>query len=696
MKTARSLLLLISFATCVATDAQDRSSIIQKLSKSAIVDVKEKTMKEKTSERLDWWQIDQAVTARLAKDNNAQLAKELQQSAPAGEAVKNQFMLLDVAGRFAMQKELASAISKLATLKKDIRDDLVASAADFLIGKEQFKSAQKLLEAFPKAQPGWGYVLVEKLSRNEPATDIDRWIAQQAAHDDSSFWISERVRFREKQGTAIELLNAMKAEVTEHPQDSTLADHIVAAASHVSSDKFALDWMGTTVKLKTAFDSYRLAESLRGRSPKAAVGLLERSLSLPYTQEDQKAIADYMRHHSAMPFISEHKSWEKELRDWSKGSLAQAYQADGQAKKAQPLMVELAKTYPNGVPAPGFSQFAGQVQAASGTNVVETSIKKAEPENKDSAKYWLSRMDYYIGRNDHKAATDAFEKALALANDKNDDGAYDRSSAVNSYCRYLQKEQKTDDRSAVMRLLRREFDKTPAGNAYASRLVSEMLFYDNDITHLLHYNDEKLWAHLTKKEPLDTNDQQLVRHMAFTVQAGAEKPFIDRLSKLVSSKGARSCATVGNALLSCHDDYRVTKDLGKLAAPASIAPLKRAVAEEKDDYQRGVATSDLFNAYIATNDWKSAESMSAARGAATDTIINQLQRLAVAAARSGAYEQSLSFWKKKDQIDPSNLGYLDELAKSGMKERLRKYYQDQGKSMKSAICKAAMDKLEGH
>ncbi len=636
---------------------------------------------------LQWWNIDQKATEILKSRSAESFLSE--RGKPSLEPL---LVRLNVSTRFGQTDQALAVIEELTKLNPPPDKHILSSAADFLIGREMWPLAKRFLTSFPAAEPGWGYVYVKHQSKSASFQQLDGWLASQFAKTQATYWLKERMRYRKDQGKADELMAEFKNDIGKNPTDLAKATAVIDAVSPGSAA--ALDWMATACKPKLAFESLMVAEKLSlAQSPKAATALYERSLSLPFSDADRKAMIDYLHRQTAMPMVDQSsKNLQSMLRSWTKSSLARAYQAQGLSKKAQPLIEELAVSSAGGLAMPGFSQFAGQVQKGSGARVFETAIEKAEPGKKDSSDYWLSRAEYYVGRNEAAQAKESFEKSLALAVDvKSDAGARTRLNVINSYARFINK-QSGGDLTSAMKLLRSQFEQASLGGDYSAGLVREMVFYDNDISHLLPANDSRLWDYLEARSILGQYDSQLLRKMGGTISSGGEQTFTSKATQLSNSKNATGKFYIGDALLRISRDNYLPEAVRKHCLEKSIPLLKNAYAELTPSLERDLAHFAYFDALIETNNWQQADKLlSRGKATTTDTLVVGLSRLAVAAARAKNFDQALKFWQEKDQVDPMNLQYMDELCKYGMKIQLTNYYNSKASG---TIRKLALDKLK--
>ncbi len=686
---------LSSFPSSARSSSQDKSaSLLDKLSSDRLsIDKKPSNIGASAqvhSQSLQWWNIDQKATEILKSRSADSFLNE-----GGKQSLESLLVRLNVATRFGKTDQAFAAIEELTKLNPPPNKHLLSSAADFLIGRNEWRLAERFLNAFPAAEPGWGYVYVKQQSKSTSFSQLDGWLASQFGKTKATYWLKERMRYRNDQGKAAELVLEFEQDIRKNPTDVAKAVQVIDAVTPGSAG--ALDWMATVCKPKLAFGSLLVAEKLSlAQSPKAAAALYERSLSLPFSDADRKEMIDYLHRQTAMPLIDESsKNLQTMLRSWTKSSLARAYQAQGLSKKAQPLIEELARSSAGGLAMPGFSQFAGQVQKGSGARVFETAIEKAESNKKDSSDYWLSRAEYYVGRNEAVQAKESFEKSLALAVDvKSDAGARTRLNVINSYARFINK-QSGGDLTSAMKLLRSQFEQASLGGDYSAGLVREMVFYDNDISHLLPASDGRLWDYLEARSILGLYDSQLLRKMGGTVSSGDEQTFTSKATLLSNSKNAAGKYYIGDALFRVSQDNYLPEAVRKHCLEKSIPLLKNAYAELAPSLERDLAHFAYFDALIETNNWQQADRLlSRGKATATDTLVVGLSRLAVAAARAKNFDQALKFWQEKDQVDPMNLQYMDELCKYGMKSQLTNYYNSKDSKQSNVIKRLALDKLK--
>src|SRR5262245_45601522 len=299
----------------------------------------------------DWWAINRAIVNQLSVNDLGEVIKSLPPSASIGDVVEL-LRQLNLFVRAGHRHRAAQVIDRLPKDAQASYKNLLSNAADFLIGREEWDLARRFLERAAQAGPGWGCVLIKSWSEQGDPSEIDRWLASRMDKN-LSYWLTERLRFRTQMRTEGELLDILANEVKAHPTDLARARRYVHAVETVGN-KFKLDWMGDICKPVLAFECYQLGTEVSPRSPRAAISLFERALSLPFNDQDKKLLHESISRLANFLF----SDWEKAWRDWTKLELARSYKADDQASKAQPIIEELTAAYPYGLPDLSLSKLA--------------------------------------------------------------------------------------------------------------------------------------------------------------------------------------------------------------------------------------------------------------------------------------------------------------------------------------------------
>jgi len=367
----------------------------------------------------EWEKINQSVIEQLSVADLGTVIASLPLSPSPGD-LQDSMRRLNLFARAGDRHKVSEVIDRLPVITGPLVHSLLTGAIDFLTQRQEFDLARRMLEKLPQATPFSGNQLVDEWARTGDPVEIDRWLAARMEQN-YDYWLLVRLVFRQRRGTAGELVDSLANEVKAHPADLAWAVRYLRAAEYSGKD-IRVDWMGETCKPAFAAECFALAYDLANftkysrsanASSDAAISLFKQALSLPFTDRDPQLLCEEMlrRRFSNCPLIYN----QKDFASLTKFQMASIYQDSGQAEKAQPIIEELAAAYPEGLPSFNLSEFSGRVQAMSGARVIEKRFKQAEAKNTDSARYWYDRAMYYKGRNERADAIEAFEKALKLS-----------------------------------------------------------------------------------------------------------------------------------------------------------------------------------------------------------------------------------------------------------------------------------------
>ena len=307
-------------------------------------------------------------------------------------------------------------------------------------------------------------------SSNGDLKELDAWLAERSDRNDE--WLMLRVQVRAKSGTAGEVLDALAADIRANPSDWTRLDRYLKANNYAGNLQ-DLKWLADTFEVRLAIDYFQLAERVRHSSPQSGATLLQKSLSLPFTEADAKRVSDQIfRYLSIGPSIK--VNLEKQLRYWTKQSLAETYQRMNQSLAAQPLVEELVSMKGDDIFLQDVHRLAGAVQSESGQRVVETKILRDEVARRSTSKYWLERARYYDGREEYRLERDSYRQALiALAAKPDDRNALgERFEIVRAFAFFLGGEHNgKEDKPELEKLLTTELNSVPPETDYALQIA---------------------------------------------------------------------------------------------------------------------------------------------------------------------------------------------------------------------------------
>ncbi len=514
----------------------------------------------------------------------------------------------------------------------------------------------------------------------------DEWLAARDRDDSSSeedldfldpsqlrYWFAIRLGFRQRKGTAAALIEELAKAVRDNPADADAALRYLAAVRRVGLDKYDPAWIGDVAKPEFVVPCYDLGRNLARLRPKVGIPLLLRSLELKYSDEDQRIMKQRSRRWARA--FDQSQSYEQMIRDGTRHELMYAYKKAGDARKAQALLEELTERYPNGIPPAGMAQFAGRVQAASGARVIESRVRKAEPEKKDSYKYWQRRGQYFAGRKDRDKAIKAYEKALELAKpapreiEQGQGENFARALVLGDYVRLLGRN------GNGMRLLWRELKATDPKTAYATRIVRMMLDIERDNTYYMEPDDARLWAVLEARPKWGHTEGRLLMRFAKNAQAEPRRKRPDKRSELWTR--GEKLAKDAHPSRAENLGWVMTRYGGSKRA---IPLLTDALSRYTDDEPIARASFALFEVYLDVGNWRAAEEAwpAACKRLQPHEQPAWLGRISVLAAKGGDHADALRIWKKRMNYDLTDLRGLDSLAETGMRDELVQLYKQLG------------------
>jgi hypothetical protein len=499
--------------------------------------------------------------------------------------------------------------------------------------------------------------------------ELDSWLASHSAGDDE--WFSIRLYRRARLGTAGELLEPLVAAVKANPRDLDLVERYLRANDWAGGLQ-DVAWIGHVCEMTGAYEHYELGDRLGNRAPAAAARLLEKSLTLPLTERDVRLVRQ--RGLRFLSIVPAKLNWEKQLRFWTKQRLAEAYQALKRPHEAQPLIEELVAMKGDDILDQDAHHLAGGVQRESGQRVVETGILRNEATQRETAKYWLERADYYGGREEYDLKKETYLKALvALPYSTTDNKvAAERFEVVRSFAFFLKEDRdRRAGRSELEALLRQEFNNARPETDYAFRVARILANKDLELDALrrsLFVARPNLLARLLEARKEWGNEEEalieaIVRGDEITA---AEKDAIwTALEKLVDHPGSMRAYHLAEAMAFCGASQRAT--------PLWLEYLKNAPPKEYVDKNQILA--QVIRSYSNAGEWQAAEKLLFSNGSGSWKAMTEgLGPIAVSAAKHGATSDAVRLWRLKANLDRRDLTGLDELSHSEARAELRAFY----------------------
>ena len=666
---------------------------------------------EEKAKAMDWYQLDNKAGALLAASKNQQeLVAGLKQKVGAADLV-SELLLLNVLVRLGHFDDAAAMINKFAarvpTTSNARNDDperrLLSDAAQYLIVRKAFTPAKLFVEKFPQASPGYGFLLIQQLAKSEGDKNADAWAASMQKSCPDDFWLQQRLRWRSDKHSAKALFDELYLHVTKVPDNFDEAQRFIHLVNSVSNDRPDLNGLAELLKPKLAYQAFLLGLELQMNWPKSAVAMYERSLTLPFTAQDQTLFSKYVLSHWAIANSRSGIEWKSYWRQSTKQNLVHAYKNAHEIDKARTLMVELSNSKPNGLPSLDLSTLAGQIQAQSSEHPVENKIRQAEAVNTESCDYWLTRATYYLGRKDKPQAVSAYEKALSLSPLETETDYYKRGAVLNSYCRALR--EFAAPHEETVRILEREYALAVPGTHYMQCVLSEMLWVDDrqrgsgKATTELIRDDKKLWQHLREEKVWFIEMSRVLLSLQASTPESSKAQFWSRTIELTLNADASKAYWLADVMKRsgrCDLGLKMferahEQAIRAVAAAEKLGARADLIKKSGDENMVALTRNALFSCHIEMNDWKAAEIIwrEEAATASSDSRQSMLAQLALAAARARNKEQAMRFWKEKSSIDRNELGWLFDVAKAGLKAELTEYYKKMGQDDPASQAPAA-------
>jgi tetratricopeptide (TPR) repeat protein len=634
-----------------------------------------------------WWTSPREIEARLfdGKTDIGELALEMEKTPLPTDAPGLRLRLL-VCVRAGHFDDLDPLFRALGALPEKAQREDVTPDVNFIRTNAGWDVARRMLELVPHARCHYGDVLLDQWHAARPADDIEAWLRARMAAD-ASWWWGLLCSWVKAHGDIAAFRSALEADIRTHPADVEAADRYLCAASERNGhlDPKSIEWLGDACQPRLAIDCARLAESFPRDAPRGRIPLLRRAITLPFTKEDREQFE-----HRVSIAATGKRDPDPLLEMFTLGvkrDLMDAYRSAGQATQAQALLEELTAASPGGLP-DSFASTAGLVQRQSGARVVEEKIRAAEAERKDSARYWLTRAQYFVGRKEANDARDAFEKALALsprAPARRPDGEPDRYQVVEAYGLWLWNEQGV--RLPVFTMVRAEFDAAEPASFDAQELAVRLLSFGRQVfpdavafAREMAPERERFWALLAAQDYWPDDYGRSV--VGTLVAAGGpnhfSEPDWDRAVGLAAGH-ARRDQTLAN--------------LARTDPRRAVPVLKDALRATTAESDRGYLRSQLVHNLATLNDWATAELV--LRDAPPSEQSSLLAPVALAAARAGAKADAIRLWARHSSFNRGDLDSLDAIVSSGLRDELIAFYEAMAtKDPRCAPARLALARLE--
>jgi hypothetical protein len=631
-----------------------------------------------TAQLTDETNIEAEVARRLRRRELTDLASELAQKRSSGTFdLLIKLSVLARAGHRLRVRETLKEIAETQDLTNSPHRWKILQTAQKAIGGEDFAAQKIYYELFATGGDERTSAFIELWRKNGDLAELEKWLAQRARQSET--WWREWLVLRQQLGTADEIYEELARKIRENPADFSLVEKYLQAVAQpiaVSSgtnlviNRQDIAWLAEVVPTDSAYSAYELATFLDQHDGALGAKLFEKSLSLPFTEKDKVMFGERAFRRVSMPPVV--KNPEKQLRFWTKKSLAEIYLKTGQPQLAQPLVEELTMMDTSDIQTSDVFNLAGGVQASSGQRAVESKILQDEAENHARPMYWLNRARYYEGRQEHNLAWETYLQALGRFSYKPNDlkSSFPRVQILYDLKWYGDRYKKKETEE----ILRREFTQAKAADD-ADYLYQLLHTINDDFENLLDeffVNRELLPQVLATRASWSYNDRYLISNVMERETWDAKKREVvwNQLSALARRDLKTRAFSLATAMTNANADRKAVPLLEECL---KIAPKDYA---EGLNFNREDVERELFDAYLKSGDWPSAEKMFLGGFSYWG---GESGRIALAAAQNGKIADAVRLWKMHANFDRRNLSGLEALAKTEARPALREFYLEMKK-----------------
>jgi len=638
-----------------------------------------------STDAVDWRNVAAKVNSELQERDLLQWSDGLAANLAAADAETLQ-VAVEVFRRAGQPQRMTQAIAGLGKLEFASRDGSDGEMTQRLLELGWYDQARAWFDTFPQRGPALPEIhgFVRWLVEKEGVAGARDWLRDKARQEESPSglqrgnWSRFHWQLLADDGELANHVDALAERIKQNPADADLVFEYVGARLILpEQQRRPAVWLAESSRLERALHNFALGQMFRLYTPEATILFYDRSLACPVTDYDRQHFNEF----SGWAMYVPPEEAERRLRSAVKAGLAEACFRVKNLDRAQELVEEL--TSKQGGELEDLAPFllAGQVQAASGQRAVEGRIKQAEEENKDSILYWLNRAKYYCGRNEMDKADEAYQAALKLPEEPENSWHFD---AVRDYGWFLVGQERFADANRVYRdELKRIGPKAPQANFWLNRLQFQV---DPKGGERLKWNEPLVWDWLAAQK--NRFGQEAQRRLVWVAKRAGNSDEFEKQALALAAEPRPA------QLQFCLGD--IFRGRGKAQAGVSMMAeaYARSPRTEWPGDPRGAA--QLFRAQLGQGDLAAAEKL-------LDRLMSEpgygdnpywLDEFSLVAARNRAPELAMRLWRAKANMDLTDQVGLDDLAASGLGDRLRDYYTALAKrAPKNAFVTVALRQL---
>ena len=647
-----------------------------------------------TADELDWWSIDKEVSRQLMSQerNLVEWARDSSHSTPstAVEAATK----LNLCMRACLDKTAIEAMDELFKLEPSIQSSFVSNV--FYRATDDFQAwnvalalvetfaprineaslQNRLFRHFQSAERGparWTdarltewinarYETVVEYNRTNATNhgaNVVSGVSAPSNRTPIAFWRDVRLKHLAKIGKADALIETMAADVRAHPMDAEQAMELLRSLQVIRDTVQApdLDWMATACRPRRATDMRSIGTLLMTlQQPQVAQPFLRRAMETKLTANEIEEISATCQ---AMISAATHRQYfDIGVRE----ELAKCLLAIGETDAAQRMMVAAADIrHQHGLPLNSY--LAGSVQSESGEAVIQVRIREQEASEKDDAKYWRSRANYFRGLGDKVEQEKALRKALTLSPRtplKIGKGVGSlRPSILSDMVRFLTREDRTNE---AVTLLIDELRDAPVDSASAAAAARILAF---DLKNQIDPEEKAFWSWLANRQRWSHTEERLLWQILQATPTERLDAAVTRAEDLASG---------------VEIDASRPKTLGwilnRMGKPARSIPLLQTGAKTTSSKVQASAAFALFESYLDVGNWRQAEAIfDQANKQLTPAESPQwLGRIAILAAEQQDTVAAARIWRRVANCSLRCHDLADALSERGLRQEISQFY----------------------
>lgn len=241
----------------------------------------------------------------------------------------------------------------------------------------------------------------------------------------------------------------------------------------------------------------------------------------------------------------------------------------------------------------------------------------------------------------------------------------ERATILRVYAESLIRHNRKDNAAA---LVLKEIKHTPAETESAKEAANIL---GHQLAEYVSPDNKLLWTFLENRPVWDYPEERLISEMLHRSKKEELDRHYSRAEDLAKGKDPSRAYQVG----------RVFNDMKQ--AQRALPLLEYASEKAVDKELKRSALSALADAYLAANKWKQAQGLlpKIHPDPAWRPLSDLYMQVAIAAAQNKENKIAMRMWATRANLNPSNLEYMDDLARRGLKEDLIAFYRTMQKKM---------------